>query len=191
MNSHELLFELPSSIFLFSSSESHKHKSICDSHISLSDLFFFSFFKFKWYSVVLEQDDGAAGERVDPGLPAPARVLGLIGLGLGICALNWDYHAIRCSAGKSSRSKESSWCLAQKLDLTFDLHQHLFLFLFFFHFWLHLAVFCSNLLRSNPLSYNHAVPSWSVLFSISFSSLLFQISLFCPDGWIITNTDNM
>lgn len=42
-----------------------------------------------------------------PSLLGPARVLGLIGLGLGICVLNWDYHVIQYFAGKSTQQWET------------------------------------------------------------------------------------
>lgn len=44
------------------------------------------------------------GWRVGGPWPAwPTGVLGLIGLGLGICVLNWDYHVIQHFAGKSTQ----------------------------------------------------------------------------------------
>lgn len=46
-------------------------------------------------------DDGRDGKLMGSAMPGPVGVLGLIGLGLGICVLNWDYHVIQHFTGKS------------------------------------------------------------------------------------------
>lgn len=79
---------LPAFCFFYFLPVSHIITKACLTHTGHFLFFFISFLNRNDIRRFLEEDGWMAGERVDPGLPAPARVLGLIGLGLRICVLN-------------------------------------------------------------------------------------------------------
>lgn len=103
-----------------------------------------------WSDGGVQQDDVKDGEWVGPVLPGPAGVLGLIGLRLGICVLNRDYHVIQHFAGKSTvRHRASRGCPLTSctplltcvvFDFLFTLSHHVRL-----HFIMLSSVFFSSL----------------------------------------------
>lgn len=149
----------------------------------------------EWRDVV-RWDDGKDGEWVGPALPGPEGVLGLIGLGLRICVLNWDYHVIQRFAGKSTQQWDAEFGAGVRWPpawfdsllpspagllccVYFVINSISLCSVPFCSFLWHFILFFYNLFHSALLNPFHCIPICSVPFySAAFCSMSSPLVLF-------------